>query len=586
MLKLIPILKYPVKLFRRIKDVKMQEIQRTPANKRKFKFGLQSRLILSIGILLLLSTNLVGYVSYIKAKNTTIDLISNRLERETYIMNDVARNLMYAYVGKEEKFEKTFNRNVKEKEGELLQDGLPADFFLIKNNKAVPYLNTNISFSEDLIKTISKNEDGVLHRTINGDNYTIAYKSIQEIKGIYVISVKDSHFLKPIDEIGKFSRIIIFITLIVSIAAVLPIVRSITGPLMKVKDALRQVRNGQLPEEIEVKTTIPEVRSLVLSLNQMLSSMGNMIKEMQQSSFKLSNTGEELEQSSNQTLESNGQLTQAIQIVKCGAEQTAVSSDENHRHFDEMYKYLHKVLDHVERVFHHSESISGISTEGENCSSQLVLTMKDLEEQSRSVTSVAEELSGQSQNIKKIIELIHKITEQTKLIALNASIEAARAGEHGRGFTVVANEIRKLANQASGATEDITNIIFAMNENSTNTVESMKKVETSVEHYLIDTENTRKTFKDLINGVKVMDGELCGMKNSLEELKQSMPLVQQSVVQFSSISQETLASTEEMVAYGREQNTQLEKTRVTGEKLSQLAKHLSMITNQFDLIKK
>lgn len=161
------------------------------------KMSLQNRLFILFLSVLIFSLSAVGMIGYHQAKQTTIKAIENRLEREATMMFEVARNLMYIHAGNEQMFEKSLRSVVKQQKAELMQDGLSVDIFLIEDGQVKTFeRNEQLNVPKSVQETIKKQKNGVSHLEWNGRTYTFAYKTIQELKGTYVVAVPDEQWLK------------------------------------------------------------------------------------------------------------------------------------------------------------------------------------------------------------------------------------------------------------------------------------------------------------------------------------------------------------------------------------------------------
>jgi len=179
--------------------------------------------------------------------------------------------------------------------------------------------------------------------------------------------------------------------------------------------------------------------------------------------------------------------------------------------------------------------------------------------------------------------LIQGVAEQTKLLALNATIEAARAGEAGKGFAVVANEVRILAEQSAKATEDITSSIFLMDGVTTEATEEFEQMLLKIKEYLSIGRESKISLDQLMKEISNVNKNLTGMQVGLKDIKQALPVLEEENASFVSVSQETLASTEEMLTISDEQIQRVTSTHDIGLQLTRLASSLSQLSKQFTI---
>ncbi|MBB4073552.1 methyl-accepting chemotaxis protein [Anoxybacillus voinovskiensis] len=552
----------------------------------RLRISLQTRLLFLFLSLLIGSIGVVGFVSYQKAKETTLHIIENRLEREANMMYEIAQNLMYMYVGNEDKFLAKINGSVRKQQAELMQDGLQADFFLIVDHDVQPFKTSeqaNIHFPQKLVESIRKTKQGVIHYSLNSVDYTIAYKEIQELKGIYVLVVPTISYMETIEQLGRFTVATVAISALLSSLFVITFVKSLTNPLMQLRNWMKKVEQGDLRSQLDIKTTAPEIRSLVDGFNQMLSNMKKMIAEINTTTVRLSQTGEELKDSSEHVLHGGKELIAAINIVKQGAEETALSSDESVQTFERMKEQITVVLQNMEQISTSSAEMNRSAKIGENNMNELVEAITSISKTFAKTKETVIGVKEHADDITNVVDVIKQIAEQTKLLALNATIEAARAGESGRGFAVVAGEIRKLAEQSAKATEEIAQSIQAMEQVSDKAADAFTNMSTEIASYLTNASRSKQSIEQLMNEISRVSAHLVHMKEGLEKLHETLPQMEQSALEFASVSQETLASAKQMLHSSEEQTAQMKKMYRTGLKLTDLSKSLEKLTTSFQV---
>lgn len=201
-----------------------------------------------------------------------------------------------------------------------------------------------------------------------------------------------------------------------------------------------------------------------------------------------------------------------------------------------------------------------VAKEGNESIHQAIKQMNAI---STTVNELAQSVKGmgeQSTEIGQIVQVINGIAAQTNLLALNAAIEAARAGEHGRGFAVVADEVRKLAEQSSRSTEQIGKIIASIQHLTDDAVRSMEK-----------------SLNEVTAGIDLVEqsGENFG------KIQDSVQSVATLMMECSAASEQMAASTEEVSAAGQEQLASMEEISASATALAKMAEQLNMVVAKF-----
>jgi methyl-accepting chemotaxis protein len=266
---------------------------------------------------------------------------------------------------------------------------------------------------------------------------------------------------KSIDTYEKGQSIILFIvvlSIVLTIALAIFFTRSIVIPLYTAIGLNQKIGSGDLRQEISL-TGDDELTVLLSSTLTMQQNLRDIILEISDSSNQLASATEEMtvvtENSSRSLISQNDEVTQAA---------TAVT---------EMSAAVDEVARNAESASEESKRTQGYTQVGLDRVAQTLASIQKLSSNVESTSDQIQGLSQRAQSISKVVEVIRSIAEQTNLLALNAAIEAARAGEQGRGFAVVADEVRALAHRTQQSTQEIEQMIAAVQSDSEQAVDAM-----------------------------------------------------------------------------------------------------------------
>lgn len=559
-------------------------------SKKNFLFtrlSLQNRLLLLFLSLLISSINIVGISSYFKAKETTITTIESRLNREAEITSYIAKNLKFLYVSDEQYFIQQLEISVKDQQKQLSKDGIDSEFFYVTQGKSIPFKvskQSQIKFSDELVKKVTSTKKGVFHYNLNNQDYTISIQDLsQEINGIFVIAIPTDSYLEQLRSLTQVSIIVIIASLTISSILLILFVRSFTKPLIKLQNMMIDVREGNFHQNEQIKTNIPEIVSLQQSFQSMTYKMSTVLSELKETIIKLESTGTKLRDSSIDSLSYSHELIEIIHEVKLGAEQTASSSISSVNSFHSMKDKIFNITQNMNLVIQSSEAMNLSANSGEKNISKLIDAFHTFECDFSNMTYTIQKVKQHSSSIMNVVGLIKGVADQTKLLALNAAIEAARAGEAGKGFAVVANEVGKLAEQSAKATEEITDSISLMEDVTLKATEEFNRMLLKIQNNLLTANESKSTVEQLMSEINIVSLNLNKMSEELHELLQVLPDLEDATNSFSAVSQETVTSTEQMLVSSDHQMQKIKHTDEIGNELSHLASLLSSITNRFQI---
>lgn len=316
-------------------------------------------------------------------------------------------------------------------------------------------------------------------------------------------------------------------------------------------------------------------------------------------------------ESINQTASSVEQMTRAINGVARGAQEQAQAVGKASQVVHEITSAIQQVAANVQKVSQDSSVASQASEQGRLTVDQTVQGMKNIKDKVAFSAEKVQNMGERSQQIGAIVETIEDIASQTNLLALNAAIEAARAGEHGKGFAVVADEVRKLAERAAQATKEIGALIKDIQETVSEAVTAMQDSTSEVEQEVARAGNAgnalqeiRKSIQSVVEQanqaalaaqkMEVAANELVDAMDSVssvveentaatEQMAASSTQVTQAIETIASVSEENSAAIEEVSASSEEMSAQVEEVNAAAQSLAEMARTLQQIVAEFQL---
>jgi methyl-accepting chemotaxis protein len=244
----------------------------------------------------------------------------------------------------------------------------------------------------------------------------------------------------------------------------------------------------------------------------------------------------------------------------------------------------------VQEVASNSQKAAANAQDSNELINNLGAIAKDLLDKMDSIKSASAEssvaimeLDGKSKQIGEIVNLITNIADQTNLLALNAAIEAARAGEHGRGFAVVADEVRKLAEDSGNAAKQISTLIGEIQEGTHNAVTSMQQGSIEVETGATALNEAVSVIGKVVDAGNLIASMVQDIAAAAQEQSASIEEVTSSIEEVSAISEESAAGTQEASAAVQQQSSTMQDLSRSAQDLSEMAANMRQMVSKFKL---
>ena len=310
---------------------------------------------------------------------------------------------------------------------------------------------------------------------------------------------------------------------------------SISKPLENLASVFTQLGNGQ--GDLTTRIPLPEqkeTRKLVEGFNQFTASLHGILTNVAATSVQIRQSAAQVAEQSAMT-ESNSE-TQRDSTMHVATALNQMGSTVN-----EIAQSAH---DAASSANHSAKA----SADGQAFTQQAVDSIHQLAGQISSVTSVIESLDAHTDDIVSILETIRGISDQTNLLALNAAIEAARAGDHGRGFSVVADEVRTLAQRAASSTEEIQSKIDSFKQDSQTAVEQMRLSNKQTTQVVEAAQQIDVMLKDIADDIQIIHGINTQVATATDEQSVVVEDINRNIHAISDNSDNNLRSAKQMVA--------------------------------------
>ncbi|MEJ5256699.1 MAG: methyl-accepting chemotaxis protein [Fervidobacterium sp.] len=382
----------------------------------------------------------------------------------------------------------------------------------------------NVSDQEFFKKWLSGPESGVFGYTFNNVKRITGYKRLPN-GWIFATLVLEKDLMKNVNIATIITLSIVLLAIVVSILIALLFTRRlIVKPINEIVTAADKVSQGDLTVDIQVKSK-EEIGKLANALSKMVSSLREIAMQIQQEAVTLKHESSQVAASSEETSATIEELTAQVDNVNTNVNTASAAIEEMTSGIQEVAASAQNVANASQKLSEEAQRVSSLSSEGQKAILSIANVIEQTKEKANITFETVEKLSESAKNIGEIVDTINSIAEQTNLLALNAAIEAARAGEAGRGFAVVADEIRKLAEESKQATQNIANILRGIVDESLKASDATKET--------VEIVNQAATQSTLI-------------KSQFEQILQSIVRMSQMTENLAASAQQQSAAAEEM----------------------------------------
>lgn len=394
-----------------------------------------------------------------------------------------------------------------------------------------------------------------------------------------------------IDSLHTKVKIMEAVSFILSLAAIiltvilsLALSRSIKSSVKKISGSILDIANagGDLTKRIQIKSN-DELAGLAKDTNVLIDGIANLVKEVSKMAENVSVSSEELLASSEETAKTIMSIAETSSEIAAGSEKTTTQMDESLTKMNSLNEVVEVLGSLADRVKVAALNMQSSAKTGETSVKEASIKIMSIEETMANTSSTVESLGKKSDEITKIINTITGIAGQTNLLALNAAIEAARAGEHGRGFAVVADEVRKLAEQSQNAAKEVSVIVHSI-QNEVNTVIEQNKegVQAVISGVEISNETTQSLQK-ILDHTNDTTEVIAEMVTQIERTLLLSREVANSFAAVGEIAEVTASHTETTAAASEEGSAAMEEVTASASELSKQAENLRELISNFKI---
>lgn len=444
----------------------------------------------------------------------------------------------------------------------------------------------NTAVEQNAQRIVNAEYDSALTNIMQaGQLFEQARSTLQDMRAIHVEHA-EGDFLSSEQTFTWAQSLIFYVVLGAIVFAVglgLIMGKFIGNPLERIVMRLNHIANGNLTEDRVKTNRKDEIGELVKATNEMQDGLEGIIQNVKTSTNQVAESSEELMQSTNEVREGSEQIASTMQELSTGGEtQASVVTNLSER----MELFLERITEankYTNDVSNESKVVMKQTDEGYQMMEQSIQQMMKIDQIVQGAVKKVENLNHRSQEISKLVDVIRDIADQTNLLALNAAIEAARAGEHGKGFAVVADEVRKLAENVSDSVREITSIIDGIQGETSDVVSVLETGYVEVNQGTTQMAKTGQNFTMINESINNMAELIKQASNELTLVKEESGQISESIEEIASTSEQSAAGIGETAASTEQALSSMDEITSRTNALAQLAEDLSQDVSHFEL---
>jgi len=513
------------------------------------------------------------------------NLKANNLDIDTYKFE-----LM---VTKDNDRNETLQKHIKEKNEENSTLMEKIDQLKLMDNVSKKYENFKTEYKK--LQDISSEMLSLAVKNENDKAYDVYLKKMepqretvnQLIEDIQTLNADNAKTIYQQDskEAGSIITLLIIViaaALVLSISIGLLMTRLITKPIKDIQALFAETEQG----DFTVKGTYQskdELGLLTSSFNKMVAGVRSIIETVGETSHQVASSSQELSASADESTKASEYISTTIQELAVGSDQQVESVENSRTVITGMTEFAGRISSNAEKAAATADQTAMMSLEGTKAINKVSTQMKSINETVVSLSEAFKHLTERSNEIGNITEVITSIAEQTNLLALNAAIEAARAGEQGKGFAVVADEVRKLAEQSAQSAEQITRLITIIQNDTKQTMNSVISATGEVKEGLVVVHEAGGAFQKIENSITEVVTQINDVTNLVKNLTAGASEIETAISGVKEVAETAAGGTQTVSAATQEQLASMEEIAAASQILAQNAEELQHLIQKFKI---
>ncbi len=430
---------------------------------------------------------------------------------------------------------------------------------------------------------IVKNEKGLTKYTYLGAEKYSAYHRIPGTSWSLGVNVAVGEVTGKLKSLMWMSIVIVIVVIVIAAVVAGVLANGFAKPIQELNLFANRIANGDLSESKSRNNSKDEIGQLGKAFTTMTENLRCLIQKVADSSQLVAASAEELTASSHQAAQASDHVASSVEQMAKETEQQVVAILNASTIVEEITLQTVQTAARGKSVLDIVNLTANATEQGRDAVDRAIHEMENIGQKSAAVEKAIAELVTGSREISEIVSLISSIAGQTNLLALNAAIEAARAGEQGRGFAVVADEVRKLAEQSNQAAQKIGTLIHYNEDKMGQAVEATKASAEGIQSGVSIVMTTGDTFKEISNSVENLAQHIQQIATAVGEIAAGNERVAGTIQNIGKLSQENADEAQSISAATEEQVASMEEISTASQSLASMASDLQGEVSKFKL---